>query len=602
MFFVAGWLCSHVICVVALDWRAIVIGIQSACTSPSCPTATRRPPSCCAKPSASTARSKIATLANISHWPAEQIQALRQVLKGNTTVGPRLAQAFVVLRSLPHGNVAAVLAMMGQLKLDQLLQPGPQRAPVLALIAQRVLQPGSKLATARALRSQTAHSTLGEELGVAAVDEDDLYEALDWLLPQQPAIEAALARRHLGEGTLVLYDVSSTYFEGHCCPLARYGHSRDERRGNPQIVFGVLADAQGCPVAVEVFEGNTADPKTVATQIGKLRERFELKEVVLVGDRGMLTQARIEQELRPVQGLEWITALRSVQIQKLVAEGALQLSLFDQTDLAEITHPDYPGERLVVCRNPLLAQERARKREDLMAAAQRKLEAIAAATRRAQRPLRDPQRINYRIGEVLGPKKVGKYFHWEITAAGLSFRRDPERMARDAALDGIYVLRTSLPAQRLDATQTVRSYKQLAKLERVFRILKSVDLEIRPIHHRRADRVRAHVLICLLAYYVEWHMRRALAPLLFQDEQPTPPPAPSPVAPAQRSASAQAKAQRKRTADQLPVQSFRDLLKDLATIAKNRIQPVLKSIAPFDMVTRPTALQRHALRLLGLSL
>ncbi len=542
------------------------------------------------------------TLANLSHWPPPQVEALRQVLKGETTLGPPLERAFAVVRSLPHGHVAAVLGTMRQLKLEQLLQPGPERARVLALIAQRVLEPASKLATARALRAETAHSTLGGELELAPVDEDDLYRALDWLLPQQPQFEAALARRHLGEGTLVLYDVSSTYFEGHCCPLARYGHSRDERRGNPQIVFGLLADAEGCPVAVEVFEGNTADPKTVAAQIGKLRERFGLKDVVLVGDRGMLTQARIEQELRPVPGLEWITALRTGEIQKLVVDGALQLSLFDQTDLAEVTHPDYPGERLVVCRNPLLAAERARKRADMMAAAEKKLEAIAAATRRPQRPLRDPERINYRIGEVLGPKKVGKYFHWQITAAGLTYQRDPVRIARDAALDGIYVLRTSLPAARLDAAQTVRSYKRLAQVERAFRILKSLDLELRPIHHRLAERVRAHVLICWLAYYVEWHMRRALAPLLFQDEHRGEPPAASPVAPARRSASAEAKARRKRNADNLPVQSFRDLLRDLATIVKNRIQPALKSVAPFDIVTRPTPLQKQALQLLGLAL
>jgi hypothetical protein len=297
--------------------------------------------------------------------------------------------------------------------------------------------------------------------------------------------------------------------------------------------------------------------------------------------------------------LEWITALRSVQIQKLVADGALQLSLFDQTDLAEIAHPDYPGERLVVCRNPrLAAAERGRKREDLMAAAEKKLDAIAAATRRTRRPLSDPARINYRIGEALGPKKVAKYFRWEITAAGLTYQRDPERIA----LDGIYVLRTSLPAPRLDAAQTVRSYKQLANLERVFRILKSVDLEIRPIHHRLAERVRAHVLICLLAYYAEWHLRRTLAPLLFEDEQRGTPPAASPVAPAQRSASALAKARTKRTPDNLPIQSFRDLLRDLATIVKNRIQPTLKSIPPFEVVTRPTALQQRALDLIGVTL
>ena len=540
------------------------------------------------------------TLANISHWPPAQIEALRQVLKGNPKLNSQLQGAFQIVRSLPHGHVAAVLAMMRQLKLDQLLKDGPQRARVLALIAQRVLQPASKLATARALRSETAHSTLGEQLGVATGDEDNLYEALDWLLPQQAEIETALARRHLGEGTLVLYDVSSTYFEGHCCPLARYGHSRDERRGNPQIVFGLLADKEGCPVAVEVFEGNTADPKTVAVQLTKLRERFELKEVVLVGDRGMLTQARIEQELRPVAGLEWITALRSDQIQKLVADGALQLSLFDQTNLAEITHPAYLGERLVVCRNPLLAEARTRKREDMLAAAEKKLETIAAATRRPQRPWREPERINYRIGEALGPIKMGKYFRWQLTATGLSYERDPQRIARDAALDGIYVLRTSLKPERLDAAETVRSYKRLAQVERAFRVLKSLELEIRPIHHRLADRVRAHLLLCLLAYYLEWHMRRALAPLLFTDEQP--PPQNSPVAPAQRSNSAQAKARTKRTAGGLTVQSFHDLLQDLATIIKNRIQPMLKSLAPFDIVTRPTPLQKHALQLLGLSL
>jgi transposase len=540
------------------------------------------------------------TIANISHWPPAQVEALRQVLKGHTRVGPPLAESFEVVRSLPHGHVAAVLGMLRRLKLAELLEPGPERVRVLALIAQRILEPGSKLATARALRHDTAHSTLGAELQVDAIDEDDLYAALDWLLPQQAQIEAGLARRHLGEGSLVLYDVSSTYFEGHSCPLARYGHSRDERRGNPQIVFGLLTDADGCPVAVEVFEGNTADPRTVAAQIAKLRERFELKEVVVVGDRGMLTQARIEEELRPVPGLEWITALRTGQIHKLVGDGALQLSLFDQTELAEITHPDYPGERLVVCRNPLLAQERARKREEIMLAAEKKLEAIAAATRRPQRPLRDPERINYRIGAALGPKKVGKYFQWQLTAAGLSFERNPERIARDAALDGIYVLRTSLGSERLDAAQTVRSYKRLAQVERAFRVLKSLELEIRPIHHRLVGRVRAHVLVCLLSYYLEWHMRRALAPLLFGDEQPQE--QSSPVAPARRSADAEAKARTKRTPQGLAVQSFHDLLKDLATIVKNRIRPVLKSVAPFEIVTRPTPLQKQALQLLGLSL
>jgi transposase len=460
------------------------------------------------------------------------------VLKGRTSFGPPLPKAFKITRSRPHGHALAVLGTIRQLKLEQLLAPGPQCQLVLAMVAQRLLEPGSKLATARALHPETAHSSLGEQLGLDAVDKDQLYAAMDWLVPQQPTIERALARRHLGEGTLVLYDVTSTYFEGHCCPLAQYGYSRDERRGNPQIVLGVLTNDEGCPVACEVFEGNTADPKTVASQIAKLRERFELQDVVLVGDRGMLTQARIEQELRPVEGLEWITALRSVQIQQLVSDGALQLSLFDRTDLAEITHPDYPGERLIVCRNPLLAQERARKREELLQAAERKLAALVAATQRPQRPLHDPQRISFRVGAVLGPMKVAKYFDWQITEQGLSYQRNQGRIERDGALDGVYVLRTSLPAARLDAPQTVVAYKRLARVERLFRTLKSAELELRPIHHRLAERVRAHVFICLLASYVEWHMRRALAPLLFDDED-SPDTTAAPVARAHCSPAAQ---------------------------------------------------------------
>jgi transposase len=546
------------------------------------------------------ARVKNRTLANLTHWPVEKIAALDQVLKGRTSFGPPLPEAFEITRSRPHGHALAVLGTIRQLKLEQLLVPGPQRPLVIAMVAQRLLEPGSKLATARALRPETAHSSLGEQLGLDAVDEDQLYAAMDWLLPQQPTIERALARRHLSDGTLVLYDVTSTYFEGHCCPLAQYGYSRDERRGNPQIVLGVLTNDEGCPVACEVFEGNTADPKTVASQIDKLRTRFGLQQIVLVGDRGMLTQARIEAELRPVEGLEWITALRSVQIQELVSDGALQLSLFDRTDLAEITHPDYPGERLIVCRNPWLAAERARKREELLQAAEVKLTALVAATQRPQRPLHDPQRISFRVGAMLGPMKVAKYFEWQITAQGLSYQRNQARIERDAALDGIYVLRTSLPAERLGAPQTVVAYKRLAKVERLFRTLKSAELELRPIHHRLADRVRAHVLLCVLASYVEWHMRRALAPLLFDDEA-SPDPTTAPVAPARCSAAAQDKAARQRTPDQLPVQSFRDLLRHLATIVKNHIEPTLKSIPPFDMITRPDVLQQRALQLLQLS-
>lgn len=542
------------------------------------------------------------TLANLSDWPKEKIEALRQVLKGDVAVGPSLPKSFDVTRSLPHGHVAAVLATIQQIGADVLLDSKASRPRqcVLAMIANRILEPGSKLAAARALDAETRHSTLGEELRLERVDEDDLYEAMDWLLPRQAQIEASLAKRHLSEGTLVLYDVTSTYFEGHTCPLAKYGHSRDERRNNPQIVFGLLCNCDGCPIAVEVFEGNTADPKTLATQLTKLRDRFHLTRLVLIGDRGMLTEKRIEEELRPIEGLDWITALRAPQIQKLVSDGALQLSLFDQRDLAEITHPDYPNERLIVCRNPLLADERKRKRDELIEAAEKKLSVIIAATKRQRQPLKDLSRINFRIGKELGPLKVAKYFRWELRSEGLVVERDEKRIQADATLDGVYVLRTSVNLEHSTTDQTVLAYKRLAGVERAFRSSKSVDLHVRPIHHRLADRVKAHVLICMLAYYVEWHMRRKLAPVLFDDEQPGQRIG-SAVSPAQRSAAANLKARTKRTPDNAPVQSFQDWLKDLATVARNRIQPKLQSVPAFDLITRPTPAQKRAFELLGVS-
>jgi transposase len=547
-------------------------------------------------------RVKNRTLANLTHWPAEQVEALRQVLKGSTSVGAKLQDAFEITRSRAHGHIAAVLGTMRRLGLEAVVDahPSTERNLVFAMIAARIIHPGSKLATARALNAETCRSTLGELLQVETAHETDLYAAMDWLWPRQSQIESALARRHLGEGTLVLYDLTSTYFEGRHGPLAKYGHSRDERRGNPQIVFGVLSNLEGCPVAVEVFEGNTGDPKTVAAQVKKLRERFQLRHLVLVGDRGMLTQKRIDEDLRPLEGLEWITALRAPQIQKLASDGVVQMSLFDDRELAEVTHPDYPGERLIVCRNPLLADERARKRKELMAAAEKKLDGIVAATQRQRRPVKSTERIHYLVGKALASSKVAKYFRWE-TSPKFRYERNSERIDRDAALDGIYVIRTSVPAERLQAEATVRTYKRLTLVERAFRSLKSVDLKVRPIHHRLPDRVRAHVLICMLAYYVEWHMRQALAPLLFDDEEKEKSPA-SPVAPAQRSASAQAKALEKRTPDNLPVQSFQDWLQDLATIVTNRVEPRLKSIHPFDVTTRPTEPQRRALELLQVTL
>ena len=541
------------------------------------------------------------TVANLSHWPAAQIEALRQVLKGETPAAA--ASAFDIVRSRPHGHAAAVLSTMERLGLPALLDPSDSRArrAVLALIASRILEPGSKLATSRGLREETCHHTLGELLGLGAVNEDDLYEAMDWLGDRQAMVENGLAARHLEAGTLVLYDLTSTYFEGRHCPLAKYGYSRDERRSNLQIVFGLLSNGEGCPVAVEGFAGNTADPKTVAAQVKKLRERFQLERIILVGDRGMLTQKRIEEDLREQERLQWVTALRAPQIQALMAQGAIQMSLFDEQNLLEITHPDYPGERLIVCRNPLLASERARKRKELIEAAEKKLKEIEVATKRQRQPVRGADKICYLVGKALAASKVEKYFRWTATDAGLNWEPNPERIERDAALDGIYVLRTNVTVEQLDREQTVLAYKRLATVERAFRSLKSVDLNVRPIHHRLPDRVRAHVFLAMLAYYVEWHMRQALVAVLFDDEEHGETRV-SPVAPAVRSQKAQAKALRKRTEDNWPVQSFQDWLKDLATIVKNTIQPKLKSLPAFDVITRPTPPQQPALQLLAVSL
>lgn len=537
------------------------------------------------------------TLANLSHWPPDQVDRLRRVLKGELLVSPH--DTLLLARSLPHGHVAAVLGALRRLGLENLLDRSPhrQRDLAVAMIVARVLDPRSKLATARGFRLETASSSLGQVLALDNADEDDLYPAMDWLLARQPRIEQALAKRHLSEGSLVLYDLTSTYFEGGKCPLAFYGHSRDERAGNPQIVFGLLTNGQGCPLAVEVFAGNTSDPATVAAQVSKLRDRFGLQRLVLVGDRGMLTAARIESNLQPVRGIDWITALKSVEVHKLVSEEVLQQSLFDERDLAQITHPDYPGERLIACYNPLLAEERKRKRRELLAATEKKLDEIVAATQRSKQPLRGEQKIALRVGKLLGRSKVGKHFLLRIEENHFSWKRDQQNIDREAVLDGIYVLRTSLPAADSSNEETVRRYKSLATVERAFRSLKSVDLKVRPIHHRLAGRVRAHVLLCMLAFYVEWHMREALAPLLFDDDDRAAAQAQrdSIVAPASRSPKAQRKARRKRTDEGLAVHSFQTLLKDLATITKNQMRMGEQS---FEMIPTPTALQKRAFELL----
>jgi hypothetical protein len=444
------------------------------------------------------AKVKSRTLANLSHWPETKINALRRVLKGEDLVSP--ADRLQIERSLPHGHVAAVLGMARKLGLDRLLPAKPKRLAnlALALVVARVIEPAAKLATARQLNAATAAHSLGALLDLGEVDEDDVYAALDLLGAAQEKIEAALAKRHLEDGSLVLYDLTSSYLEGRHCELARHGYSRDGKSDKLQIVFGLLCAADGCPLAVEVFEGNTGDPSTLTAQVAKLKQRFKLSRVVLVGDRGMITSARIEADLTPA-GLDWVTALRAPAIRKLAENGGpLQLSLFDSRDMAEITSPDFPGERLIVCRNPALAAERARKRQDLLAATEKDLARIKAAVERERKPLRGEYAIGLKVGAVLGKRKMAKHFCLTITDTSFVFVRNAATIGEEAALDGFYVLRTSVPVESLDAAATVRAYKSLAQVERAFRTIKTVELEVRPIHHRLADRVRAHVFLCML--------------------------------------------------------------------------------------------------------
>ena len=544
------------------------------------------------------------TLANLSKWPKGKIDTLRRVLKDEPLVGRD--DAFDIVRSLPHGHVAAVLAMVRKLRLDRLIDPAhsPQRDRVLAMVAARILDPGSKLATARGLAEATARDSLAETLRLGPLDEDDLYASMDWLGERQERIERRLAKRHLAQGTLVLYDLTSVWMQGRTCPLAKRGHSRDGKRGKLQIELGLLCTHDGCPVSVEVFAGNLADPSTVGAQVGKLRQRFGLSRVVLVGDRGMLTEARIREQVKPA-GLDWVSALRGPAIRALVESGAVQLSLFDERDLVEVTSDAYPGERLMVCRNPLLAEERARKREALLDATEAVLEPIAAATRREKRRLSGESKIGARVGKVIGRYKMAKHFEWSIDEkAGFTYRRNASSIAAEAAVDGLYVVRTSVPETELDAHGTVRAYKRLSTVERAFRSLKTVDLKVRPVFHRSAERVRAHVLLCMLAYYVEWHMRQRLSAMLFDDEDREGAEAArtSIVAPARVSKTAQAKARSKRTTDGGPVHSFRTLLNDLATVTRNTVAPRLPGTEPFEVITRPTPLQDKALKLLGVRL
>jgi transposase len=545
------------------------------------------------------------TLGNLSHLPADLIEIIRRRLRGESPAG---SSSWEILRTFPHGHVLAVLGTLRSIGLEVILasRASRERSLVIAMIVARVLQPASKLATARALQEETATTSLGLELGLGQerIGERELYSALDWLLERQTRIENKLARQHLSEGTLILYDVTSSYYTGRRSALVQFGHNRDGKRGFPQIIYGLLCNAEGCPVAIEVFAGNTADSHTLSAQIAKVRRRFGVQQVVVVGDRGMITSRRIDEELRGVDGLDWITALRADTIRLLAEQGVIQPSLFDERDLAEVVSPDFPGERLIVCRNPLLAAERARKRAELLAATELQLNEIVKATTRNRNRLSGQARIGLRVGRVLNRHKVGKHFELTITDDGFSYRRNETRIAAEAQLDGIYVIRTSVKSETLTSEGTVRAYKDLSTVEHAFRCLKTVDLKIRPIFHWLDDRIRAHVFLCMLAYYIEWHMREKLAPLLFDDHEREEAEAtrPSIVQPAPRSDAARAKDKTKRTEEGFPVHSFRTLLADLGTLAKNRVRVRGLGEPEFYELTQPTALQQRALDLLALSL
>jgi transposase len=533
------------------------------------------------------------TLANLSHWPAEKVDLLRRLLRGEP-LAP-VGQVSEVVASPHHGHVQAVRTAMRRLSFETLIasRPSRERALVVGLVAARILEPESKLATTRWWHT----TTLPRDLGVADADEDALYDAMDWLLARQARIERKLAARHLRAGGLVLYDLTSSYFEGTTCPLGAFGHDRDGKKGKRQVNYGVLTDARGCPVAVSVVKGNTGDPKTLLPQVERVRTDFGIAHLVLVGDRGMISQTQIT-ALQGLAGVDWITALKTGAIRDLVATGHLQLGLFDERNLCELTHPDFPGERLVACRNPELAKLRAHKRQALLEATTQALEKVRGMVARGK--LRGPDAIGVRVGKVVNKYKVAKHFQLDIRAEAFAFHLDAAQVAAEAALDGLYVVRTSVPAERLGAADTVRSYKQLGLVERAFRALKTIDLKVRPIYHRLATRVRAHIFLCLLAYYVEWHMLEAWRPLLFSDEDQAAKQTRDPVAPAERSAAALEKVHSKRLDDGTVVHSFRTLLKALSAIVRNvcRRRGAGADEPTFDMVTIPTPEQQRAFDLL----
>ena len=541
------------------------------------------------------------TLTNLTKWPARIVDEFRILLKGGTVVHS-LEDSFDVIRSRPYGHVAAVIGSLRKVGLDKIIDPKSSRNRdlVVSMIVARILNPASKLSTSRDLQEETSGTSLAEECNLGEIDENDLYQAMDWLLSKQPAIEQALAKKHLANGALVLYDLSASYYEGKTCPLAKRGHPRDKKKGKLQIEYGLLCDFEGRPVAVEVFEGNVGDPSTLSCQIEKLQKRFGLKKVIIVGDRGMLTEARIREELRGKDGLDWISALKAPAIRKLLEDKTIQPSLFDEVDLAEVSSPDFPKERLVVCRNPLLMEERRRKRMELLQATEKELDKIAKAVKRKRDPLKGKAKIGLRTGKVVNKYKMAKHFDLNIGYASFSYQRNNEKIQKEEALDGIYVVRTSVVKEVLSSEETVQAYKKLSVVERAFRCLKTVDLKVRPIFHRTDNRVRAHIFLCMLAYYVEWHMRELLAPILFHDEdkQFAATLRKSVVAPAKRSPAAKSKENTKRTKEDLPVHSFQTLLTDLATIVKDQCRPKVKNAPLFTKVTMKSPVQKKAFQLL----
>lgn len=544
------------------------------------------------------------TLANLSGWDAQLVEHFRVLLKGGVAV-ESASSLLTIERSLPHGHVAAVLGAARGSGAAIWFGSAPKELQplLLAMLVARVIAPASKLATHRLLHEDTASCSLGRVLGVGQCSADELYRGLDWLHEAQPMIERRLARQHLAGATLVLYDLTSTWMTGRCCELAAYGHSRDGKRDDPQIVFGLVCTAQGCPIAVEVFKGNTADPATVAAQVTKLKARFGIEHLAWVGDRGMLTSARIEQVLKP-EGMDWVSSLRAPQIALLAAEhGPFQPSLFDERNLLELTSQHFPGERLVVCRNPLLSEERARKRGELLAATELDLAKIAAATQRVRNPLRGEQAIALRVGRVIERFHMAKHFELSITHTTLAWQRKSESIAAQAALDGLYVIRTSVPTAQLDAVAAVAAYKSLAHVERAFRSIKTIDLHVRPVFHYSTERVRAHVFLCMLAYYVEWHMRERLKSMLFDDEylEEISAGRASPVVKAVRSEHAKAKDASKRADDGLPLHSLRTLLQDLSTLTYNIARTGANPDTTIVITSRPTPIQNKAFRLLAIS-